>query len=223
MRWKSDSYRKRVVKGVHKLLYGWSDTSSSEEEQQEERNKEDNSIKPQYESNLYDDERQDEYQLDGWIQKSESEDDYSDGAGDHSDSDAVNPDNILPASSNQERSQPQRRVSSRRYINVSQQAHAYLDDEASNEEAFEDDSSGDGDTFGGSTSPSKVASIDTNDEISTLKDKVNRKKRKAESEEDYNPSEDDESESEDDTNDDISDGRQITLEQSFAFSVLKDK
>jgi hypothetical protein len=65
MRWKSDSYRKRVIKGVHKLLYGWSDTSSSEEEQ----NKEDDSIKPQYESNLYDEDKQDEYQSDGWIKK----------------------------------------------------------------------------------------------------------------------------------------------------------
>jgi hypothetical protein len=114
-------------------------------------------------------------------------------------------------------------VSSRRYVNVSQQAHAFLDDEGSDEEAFEDDSSGNDDTFGGSTSPSEVASIDTNDEISTLKEKVNRKKRKAESEEDYDPSKDDENESDDDTNDDRSDGGQITLEQSFAFSVLKDK
>jgi hypothetical protein len=131
----------------------------------------------------------------------------------------VNPNNILP--------EPFDQVRNHRYVNVSRQARAFLDDKASDDEGFEDDSSGDSHTFGGSTSPSEVTSIDTNDDVSTLKEKVNRKKRKAESEEDYDPTEDDETEDDetddDENNNDKRDGGQTTLQQSFAFSVLKDK
>lgn len=212
-KWNSDSYRKKVFQALRKLVYGFSETSSSEEEEEEEERK------PQYDQNVYNEENQDEYQSDGWLRNSESEDDEVSEEGGHTDSDGVNPNNILPEPSDQ--------VRNRRYVNVSRQARAFLDDKASDDEGFEDDSSGDSHTFGGSTSPSEVTSIDTNDDVSTLKEKVNRKKRKAESEEDYDPTEDDETEDDetddDENNNDKRDGGQTTLQQSFAFSVLKDK
>lgn len=161
-KWNSDSYRKKVVQALRKLVYGFSETSSSEEEEEEEERK------PQYDQNVYNEENQDEYQSDGWLRNSESEDDEVSEEGGHTDSDGVNPNNILPEPSDQ--------VRNRRYVNVSRQARAFLDDKASDDEGFEDDSSGDSHTFGGSTSPSEVTSIDTNDDVSTLKEKVNRKK-----------------------------------------------
>ena len=113
-------------------------------------NKHNTAPTPQFEKHLYDEKKKDEYQLDGFLQQSDSEE-YCKSSACDDDSDGIDVNNILVNGNNKLR---HRKLQSHKYINISQRD--FLDTSAgeSSSSGFEDNESHDDGTFGGSSTSS---------------------------------------------------------------------
>jgi len=179
---------------------------------------------PQFEKHLYDERKNNEYQLDGFLQQTDSED-SRESRGCDVDSDGIDESNILVNKTNKLRD---RKLLSHKYINISR--HNFLDaspDESSSS-GFEDNESHDENTFGGSSTSSdyNIKKRTNKDSNTKMTNEDSDKDYELEDEDDDSTYSDDQSRDEsyngDNTGTEGKIGRQTTLEYSWEFATRRD-
>jgi hypothetical protein len=209
------------------FLLSLSKESSSCNTHESKLDKKNTGPKPQFEKGLYNEKKRDQYQPDGFLKESDSEDECRSGEW-NDDNDSLDKSNILVDDANKLR---ERAMRTHKYINVSRHEFFDISAEESTSTGFKDDESHDDDTFGGSSTSSE----DNNNDGTNCEGQM--KKRKADSDEEYefNENNDDSSESDELSGENLDNGGdrdngqrraqgggQTTLEDSWEFAEYRD-